>query len=247
VFSGQVVYPLAGAGEHLRFFRDFMAGAPEELQCYPFFFRVPPLDVFPAETHGSPVIDFVFCHQDPAAGYVVRPLRELGDPVLDVAGETAYVDTQQAFDANLPKGARYLSKAHNLTALSDGVIATILEHVPGMTGDLTSAYLDPQGGAVGRIDVPATPFAGRDAGYGFHIIAGWTDAGDDGTVGAWATGLHDAMAAHATGGVYVSLIGDDEPGRVPAAYGPNYGRLVELKRRWDPDNVFAGNYNIPPG
>ena len=82
--------------------------------------------------------------------------------------------------------------------------------------------------------------------YGFHIIAGWGDATEDEAVLGWASDFHDAMAAHATGGVYVNLIADDESDRIPAAYGTNYQRLVELKRRWDPVNLFSSNYNIPP-
>ncbi|MEA1903764.1 MAG: FAD-binding oxidoreductase [Actinomycetota bacterium] len=246
VLSGQIIHPFDEAGAHLRFFREFMNEAPDEFQCYPFCFRVPPIDLFPEETHGQPVLDFVFCHQDPKAIDFVQPLRELGEPILDFVGASAYVDTQTAFDANLPKGQRYTSKAHDLRALSDGAIDTMVEFVPQMTGALTAAYFDPLGGAVGRVDPAATPYAGRATTYGFHIIAGWMDAAEDEAVLRWATEFHDAMAPHATGGVYVNLIADDETERIPAAYGANFGRLVELKRTWDPTNLFSSNYNIPP-
>lgn len=246
VLSGQIIYPFDRAGDHLRFFRDFMAGAPEEFQCYPFCFRVPPIDLFPEETHGQPVLDFVFCHQDPKAAEFVQPLRELGEPILDFVGTSSYVETQTAFDANLPKGQRYTSKAHDLDGLSDGAIDTMVEYVPQMTGALTAAYFDPLGGAIGRVDTSATPYGGRNTSYGFHIVAGWMDVDEDDSVLTWASDFHNAMAAHATGGVYVNLIADDETERIPAAYGDNYGRLVDLKRQWDPGNLFSSNYNIPP-
>jgi hypothetical protein len=251
VLSGQIIYPFDRAGELLRFFRDFMVEAPEEFQCYPFCFRVPPIDLFPEETHGQPVLDFVVLHQDPeAVDFVehefVQPLREFGEPILEEARLSRYVDAQTGFDANMPKGQRYISKAHDLNGLSDGAIDTMVEFVPRMVGPLTAAYFDPLGGAVGRVDPSATPYAGRNTTFGFHCIAGWMDPTDDELVIGWASEFHSAMAAHASGGVYVNLIADDETDRIPAAYGPNYPRLVELKQHWDPTNLFNSNYNIPP-
>lgn len=246
VLAGQVIYPFDNAGEHLRFFRDFMEEAPDEFQCYPFCFRVPPIDLFPEETHGEPVLDFVMCHQDPDASDFVQPLQNLGDPILSLVGPSQYVDVQTGFDANLPKGQRYTSKAHNLAELSDGVIDATVEFVPRMVGALSAAYFDPLGGAVGRVNGSATPYGGRSTKYGFHIIAGWMDASEDESVLGWASEFQSAVGEHATGGVYVNLIADDETERIPSAYGENYARLVELKRQWDPDNLFASNYNISP-
>ncbi len=246
VLAGQIIYPFEGAGDLLRTFRDVMERAPREFQCYPFTFRVPPIDLFPEEYHGEPVLDFVFYHEDPDAADLVQPLRQLGDKVLDFVGPARYVDAQKSFDANLPKGQRYYSKAHDLKGLTDGAIDTMVEYVPRMVGGLSAAYFDPAGGAIGDVDTSATPYAGRETKYGFHIIAGWFEESEDEDVMAWASEFHTAMAAHATGGVYVNLIADDESDRVSAAYGDNYGRLVELKQKWDPANLFSNNYNIPP-
>lgn len=247
VLAGQIVYPFDRAGELLRFFRDFMADAPDEFQCYPFCFKVPPIDAFPERTHGSPVLDFVLFHEDAEATEFVRPLRELGEPILDVVGSARYVDVQRTFDPNMPKGLRYLSKAHDLDSLSDGAIDTMVDVVPGMVGALTAAYFDPVGGAIGQVDPSATPYAGRQTTFGFHCIAGWIDPSEDESVLGWASRFSEAMAPHANGGVYVNLIADDETDRVSAAYGDNFDRLTQLKHHWDPDNVFSGNYNIPPG
>ncbi|HUG07933.1 MAG TPA: FAD-binding oxidoreductase [Acidimicrobiia bacterium] len=246
VLAGQILYPFDGAGDHLRFFRDFMERAPREFQCYPFTFRVPPIKLFPEEYHGEPVLDFVFYHEDPDAADFVQPLRELGAKVLDFVAPGPYVDVQKSFDANLPKGQRYYSKAHDLAGLTDGAIDTMVEFVPQMVGALSAAYFDPAGGAIGDVAVSATAYAGRETRYGFHIIAGWFDESEDESVMTWASQFHAAMATHATGGVYVNLIADDEADRVSAAYGDNYTRLIELKQKWDPTNVFSNNYNIPP-
>jgi FAD/FMN-containing dehydrogenase len=246
VFAGQIIYPWDDAGSLFREFRQFMADAPDEFQCYPFCFKVPPIDVFPEETHGQPVLDFVVYHEDPGAGEFVESLRSLGEPILDLVGPAPYTQVQTGFDANLPKGHRYISKAHDLEGLTDGAIDTMVEYVPRMVGELTAAYFDPLGGAIGRVDPTATAYVGRGTSYGFHIIAGWMNEADDDTVIGWANEFHTAMAPHATGGVYVNLIADDEPDRVPDAYGANYARLRELKAAWDPENVFSSNYNIPP-
>jgi hypothetical protein len=246
VLSGQVIYPFGDAGAYLRAFREFMETAPNELQCYPFCFRVPPIDLFPEETHGQPVLDFVIYHEDPDALDLVAPLREMGEPILDLVGPAPYVDAQRAFDANLPKGQRYISKAHDLAGLSDGAIDVMVEYVPRMVGALTAAYFDPLGGAIRSVATNATAYAGRDTSYGFHIIAGWFDAVEDAAVIGWANEFQRAMSDHATGGVYVNLIADDERERVRNAYGTNYQRLVELKQKWDPNNLFQSNHNIPP-
>jgi hypothetical protein len=130
--------------------------------------------------------------------------------------------------------------------MTDEVIDTITTHIADMAGTLSSAYLEPLGGACGRVDPSATAFPHRDAAYSFHIMPGWADPSEDDEVMSWVTTFHDAMARHATGGVYVNLLGPGEEDRVRAAYGVNYDRLVELKTKWDPENLFRANYNIKP-
>jgi FAD/FMN-containing dehydrogenase len=247
VLAGQIIYPFDDGARLLRVFRDFIADAADDLQVFPFMFRVPPIDDFPERYHSQVVVDFVSFHTDPAAEPALGPLRGLGEPVLEIVGPTDFTVAQQAFDANLPSGQRYYSKAHYLDALTDEVIDTLLEHVPKMEGPLTAAYFEPLGGAAGRVDPASTAFGHRSAAYSFHILAGWMDEAEDGAVMSWARGLHDDMAAHATGGVYVNLLGEEEAARVPAAYGANYRRLVDLKSKWDPENVFSMNYNVAPG
>lgn len=157
---------------------------------------------------------------------------------------TPYTELQKSFDANLPKGQRYYSKARYLSGLSDEAIEEIVGHVRGMKGEFTAAYLEPGGGAAADVDVSATAFAGRNAPFGFHIIAGWASPDDDDAVMGWTSGFHRAMAPHATSGVYVNLLGEDEADRVAAAYGPNLDKVQALKARWDPNNLFSVNKNV---
>jgi len=248
VLAGQIFHPLEDAPELLRRYRDFMANAADEIQCYPFFLPVPPLEIFPEAFHGRLALDFVVFHArtGPDAEAALEPLVGLGDPFFSAVGAQSYSALQQAFDDGLPAGQRYDSRAHDLPALTDGAIETMMQHLPEMAGDLTVVYLGAGGGAVARIDPAATAFPHRKAPFAFHIMAGWTEPSQDDQVLTWMRQFGDAMAPHATGGVYVNILGAGEEQRIRAAYGQNYDRLEELKRRWDPENLFSRNHNIPP-
>lgn len=246
VLAGQIVHRFEDAGDVLRLYRDYVNQAPDEIQCYAFVLRVPPIPEFPEEFHGQLAIDLVVFHIDKDGEEALRPLLDFGDPILSFVAPQPYTAVQQSFDAGLPAGQRYDSRAHYLAEFSDQAIETFTAQVGDLPGEFTLAYFGAEGGAIGRVDPAATAFPHRGAPYSFHIIAGWTDADRDEEVVAWASEFHQAMAPHATGGVYVNLLGIDEQERVRAAYGDNYDRLVEVKKRWDPENLFRMNHNIEP-
>jgi FAD/FMN-containing dehydrogenase len=177
---------------------------------------------------------------------VLRPLRDFGDPILDGVRPQPYTALQQTFDAGVPKGQRWYSKAHYLDGLSDAAIDTVVDHVDPLPGPFSMVYFEPMGGAIERVDTSATAFPHRDAAYGFHILTGWAEPEKDDAIMAWTRDLHAAMAPHASGGVYVNLLGEDEPERTSAAYGSNAERLARIKAEWDPENVFRMNHNIEP-
>lgn len=248
VLAGQIVYPIEAAPTVLRHWRDVMAEAPDGLNAYAFFLTVPPAAPFPKAYHGTTALDLVVSY----AGTVVEgraaidALRSEAAPMLDLVAPQAYVDLQQAFDAGMPGGLRWYSRAHYLAALPDAAIDTLVDHVHTLPGPHTVVYLEPLGGAIGRVSHEATAFAHRSAVHSLHVFPGWTDPAEDAHLGAWAREVHGAMAPYATGGVYVNLLGPDERDRVPAAYGDHYARLREIKRHYDPDNLFRSNHNIPP-
>lgn len=248
VTAGQVMYPLARAAELLAFYRDYFRDAPDEVMCFPFFLRIPPLPDFPEALHGQVVLDFVLFHRDTGeeAEAALAPFRSLGEPLLDLVGPTRYVDLQQTFDAGMGSGFRWYSRAHYLDALTDDAIRALLDNLQPFPGDVTTVYLGAEGGALGRRAEGDTAFPHRSAAHSLHIFPGWTDPAQDDAVMAWARDLYEATSAHGNGRVYVNLLGEDEEGRVPDAYGANYRRLTEVKERWDPDNLFRRNHNIPP-
>jgi FAD/FMN-containing dehydrogenase len=248
LLAGQILYPAARAGELLRFYRDFFSDAPDEVMCYPFLLRVPPLDMVPREFHGALALDFVVAYVGEVSDGLVhlQPFRDHGDPILDVVAPQPYVDLQQAFDAGMGKGNRWYSRSQSVNELSDDAIETLVKHLAPFPGEFTSVYLSPPGGARGRVAPHATAYPNRSFAHDLHIFPGWIDAGHDEEIMAWADAFHEAMGSHGDGGVYVNLLGDGEAERIPSAYAGNYRRLQELKTKWDPGNLFRGNHNIPP-
>lgn len=248
VLGGQVLYPFERAGELLRWFRDTFPKTPDELMCFPFFIRIPPLDVFPESSHGQLALDFVVAYMgDPQEGErYLSPFREHGDPILDAVALQPYTALQQAFDAGMGKGNRWYSRSQHMDALPDEAIDTLLAQMDPFPGELTAVYFVPQGGAVGRVAPDAIAYPHRSSAYELHIFPGWMNEAQDAEIMAWADALHQAILPHGNGGVYVNLLGDGEEDRVKAAYGPNFQRLGQVKKTWDPENLFRRNHNIPP-
>lgn len=248
VLGGQILFPFERAGEVLRFYRRFMQEAPDELQCYAFIIPIPPLPAFPVELHGRPALTLVVAYVgDVTMGQnVVQPLIDLKGSLLTAVEPVPYTTLQQTFDAGMMPGHRWFSKAHYLDGMPDTAIDTVLRFTESLPGLFTAVYFEPQGGAIGQVDAGATAFPHRDAAFGFHIFPGWDDPEQDDEIMSWAKTFHASMAPYATGGVYVNLLGQDERDRVRNAYGSNYERLAEVKRRWDPGNLFRKNHNIEP-
>ncbi len=248
VLTFQLFHPLEDAETVLRGYRDVMTDAPDALSCYALFLRVPPIEPFPAKRHGTPAVVLAGCHSGSLkeGGEAVAPLTALGDPFFDVVTAMPYTTFQSSFDAGVPDGARYYGKAHLLPELSDAAIRTLLEQLADPPGEFTMAFLESLGGAISRMPADATAWAHRDAAYGFAVQGGWTDPSDDERVAAWCRQVHATMAPHATGGVYVNYLDADDEHRTPAAYGGHHARLAEIKRRWDPNNVFKSTHNIAP-
>jgi len=248
VLAGQIVYPFEDAPKVVRVYRDVMADAPDQLNCYAFVIRVPPIPAFAEEHHGKVAIDLVVVFNGPVESgeRLVAPLRTIAAPILDWVEPQQWTAVQQTFDAGVPGGLRWYTRSNCLMALSDSAIDTFLEWAEPMPGTHSMAYLEPFGGAIARVDPAATAFPHRHAPYSFHVLAGWDNPQDDDRLMGWARSLQQAMAQYSTGGAYVNLVAEDEADGILAAYGPNYDRLVSLKRVWDPGNLFRLNHNIQP-
>jgi FAD/FMN-containing dehydrogenase len=248
VLSGLVIHPLASAREVLRFYRDFLPATPEEFACWFVLRLAPPLPFLPPEWHGKPILALAMCWSgDIAEGErVAAPLRGFGKPLADVVGRAPYADWQTALDPLLTPGFRNYWKSHDFRELSDGLIDVLLAYagkIPDPNSEIAYAQL---GGAISEVPQQATAYGHREAQFAMNVHGRWADEEMDEACIGWARDLFKSAAPFATGAVYVNFMTQDEGERVRAAYGPNYERLVQLKRKYDPTNLFRLNQNIRP-
>lgn len=181
---------------------------------------------------------------------MLQPLRAFGRPLADMLAPIPYLQVQRMFDDGFPHGQQNYWKSNFLRALNADAIETIVNHVRRCPSPGSAIAIEQLGGAVNRIGRDATAFSHRDARFNLLIVGTWPDRLACGENIAWVRGLWEAMAPHSADEVYVNYLGqesDEGPDRVEAAYGPEkYARLVELKRRYDPENLFRLNQNIRP-
>ena len=250
VFVGAIFYPLAAAPEILPAWRDFMAGAPEELSSMAICWSIPPHPPFPPELHGTPIVAVAaaYCGSVEEGERVVQPLRELAQPVVDASGPWPWLGLQSGFDAIFPKGELRYWKSRALAELSAEAIADILDFAGRRPSPLTDIVIWHHGGAMSRVGETETAYGGRDAPFLVTAEASWTDPAQNEDAIAWAREVWDAMERHSTGGVYLNFpgLGEEEEALARAGYGVNFERLAALKARYDPDNLFRMNINIPP-
>jgi FAD/FMN-containing dehydrogenase len=246
--SGLIVHPFARARELLAGYREVAAAAPDELTAWVVLRKAPPLPFLPAEVHGKEILVFAVCYAgEPAnAEKALAPLRALGEPIADVIGVQPYAAWQTAFDPLLTPGAFNYWKSHNFTALSDGLLDTLVDYVGTLPTEECEIFIGQVGGASSRIDADATAYPHRDTNFVMNVHTRWRERGDEQTAIKWAREFFAATAPHATGGVYVNFMPEDETERVPGAYGSNYTRLAALKAKYDPDNLFRLNQNVQP-
>lgn len=241
VLVAQSFHPLADARTILTFYRDFMRNAPNELACYAFIIRVPPLAPFPADHHGQIAVALVACYIGEIAEgeTVLAPLQQLRDPILNFCQPMPYIALQQNFDAGAPDGGRYYWKSQFLDELSDAAIETMIEQAEPLPGPFTMVGIEPMGGAIAAVEPSATAYPQRQAVYNFSVFAGWQTPEDDNAIMAWTRQFHSAMSVHTHGGAYINYLDRDDEARTRHAYGENYARLLAVKQAWDPDGVFS--------
>lgn len=177
---------------------------------------------------------------------MLEPLKRFAAPALGLAGPMPYLALQTMLDASVPHGLHNYNRAEWLNELGDDAIATLVEHVERISSPLSQVILARMGGAVARVPVDATAFPHRRARNLLWIVSAWRPDQDAEPHLQWAREIGDAIKPYAAGGVYVNALGDEAADRVRSAYGSNWQRLTEIKRRHDPDNVFRHNANIQP-
>jgi FAD/FMN-containing dehydrogenase len=249
VLAGAILYPLDQARDVVGFQRDFLPGAPDELMVMNAYLTVPPVAPFPEPIHNMRLLFVVAAYAgDVGAGErAVAPMRQVGKPIADVIQPLPYTEHQKSLDGLTPRGIRCWSRYVHLRSLDDMSVETVTEwfdRVPSSFSYIVAARMD---GAVSRVAPDATAFPHRGSDSLVWIASHWPDATDDAVNIAWTRGCSDALEPQATGSVYVNALADEGASYVRSAYtGATYDRLVEIKRRYDPANLFRLNHNIQP-
>jgi len=249
VLAGPTFWPLEQTEEALRFYDEFMTSAPRDVNGFFAFLTVPPGDPFPAELHMRQVCGVVWsCTGNlDEAEEALRPAREFGPPLLDGVAPTPFPGLQSAFDEVYPPGLQWYWKADFVDALPDEAIAAHVEHGTRLPSMHSTMHLYPIDGAVHDVGQDETAFAYRDSRWAEVIVGVDPEPQNAAKITDWAKQYWEALHPHSAGGAYVNFLMHDEgPERVKATYGGNYDRLVDVKRRYDPDNLFRVNQNIAP-
>ena len=250
VFVAAVFYPLEDAPTILPAWRDFMATAPEELSSLAICWSLPPAPPFPPEVHGSPTLAIAapYIGSLEEGERVVQPLRELAEPLVDASGPWPWLGLQSGFDAMFPAGELRYWKSRTLTELSAEAIGEIVDLAGRRPSPLTDIAIWHHGGAMTRLAETDTAYGGRDAPFLVTAEANWTDPAQNDEAISWAREVWDTMDRFSTGGVYLNFpgLGEEKEALARAGYGENYDRLAQLKTKYDPDNLFRKNINIPP-
>ena len=249
VLAGPVFWPIEESPNVLRFYREWIAEAPDELMTILVHRKAPPLPFVPPELHGKLIVGVVCCYAGAVeeGEKVVKPLKEFGSPVLDLCAPKPFLTHQAMFDPSFPHGWWYYMRSCDVAELTDEVIDITVEHSLRINSPLTAFPIWQRGGAAARVGEDETAFGGRSAGYTFNITAVTASAEGFDEEREWVRNFWSALEPYHMG-AYVNFLMEEGEERVREAYGPQkYGRLKALKRRWDPDNLFRLNQNIRPG
>jgi FAD/FMN-containing dehydrogenase len=250
VLAGMMAWPMDDAARVLRFLREFIADAPDEVGLMANLRLAPPLTVVPESLWGKPIVALIATYAGPIdeGRHALAPIQELPTPAFDTVQPKLYVTHQKMFDPLYPHGRHYYWKAHKLGPLTDEIIDVVVDHAARVTSPLSAVPIFSLGGAMARVPEDTTAFPYRDASHDINIVASWRpeEAGDAARHMEWARGFFRALEPYSRG-VYVNFTSDDANDRVRAAYsGQQWARLTALKSKYDPTNFFRMNANIQP-
>jgi FAD/FMN-containing dehydrogenase len=249
VYAGPMFWDVARGGEVLRWYRDFLPAAPDELTGFFCFHIVPPAPPFPEDLHGKPICGVVWCYTGPLerAESTFAPIRaRFGPPALDWVGPIAHPALQGLFDGLYPPGLQWYWKADFFAELTDDAIARHAEFGATLPTVQSGMHLYPIDGAAGRVPADATAWNWRGAKWA-QVMAGiGPDPAERDRLIAWARAYWEALHPYSAGGAYVNMMMEEGADRVRAAYGTNYDHLARIKAKYDPTNLFRVNQNVKP-
>ena len=248
VVGGPVFWDLERSADVLRWYREFIAKAPEQLNGWFAFVTVPPAPVFPEELHGRKMAAIVWCYSGPMeeAEAVFAPIQAFGPPALYGVQPLPFPAIQTMFDPLYPAGLQWHWRADFLTTISDEMIAEHVRFGAEMPTPGSTMHLYPTSGAAHRVGSADTPFSYREANWAMVIAGIDPDPANAGLLRDWATAYWEAIHPFSAGGGYINMYMDEGGDRVRRSYRENYDRLARAKTQYDPENVFRINQNIKP-
>ena len=241
VTGGLIAHPFDAAGDMLRFYRDACATLSDDLTVFAAAVHAP-------DGSGMKIAGMVVFHTGTPeeAERELAPFKEWGSPLVVEVGPMPYPVMNTILDAGYPTGSLNYWMSSFANGLSDGLIETMIERFATVPSPMSAILLEHFHGAVCRVPVTGTAVPHREEGWNLVLPSVWMDPADTEANIAWTRETHAALGEHLTDRRWLNYLGDDQDSAVRAAYGPNYDRLVEVKRRVDPDNVFRHNHNIVP-
>lgn len=249
VMAGAIAWTAAEAPNVLEMYRTVVEQAGPELTCVAVLRTAPPAPWLPSDIHGKQIVVLFVCDSGPVEEGLAKvvPIKAFGAPVGDVIQRRPYVSQQSILDATQPKGRRYYWKSEFLPGLSSELFTKVIESARRIVSPHSGIILFPIGGALERLSEDHSAVGNRDAVVVLNITASWETPEEDEVNIDWARTSWRELRRFSTGGTYVNFLTEEEGAeRVHAAYRTNYKRLVEIKKKWDPENLFRMNKNIPP-
>ncbi len=248
VYGGPMLWPMEQAADLLRFWRDFILSAPEDINGWFGFVTVPPAPPFPEQFHLQKMCAVVWCYSGPLAQAEERfkPIRAFGPPAVDFAGPIPWPVLQSLFDGLYPSGLQWYWKADFFNELSDKAIDLHVKYGAQLPTMHSTMHIYPINGAAQRAGTSDTAFSFRDAPFAEVIVGVDPDPANNERTIAWARDYWTALHPYSAGGGYVNMIMDEGEEMVKAAYRDNYARLARIKAKYDPSNLFHVNQNIKP-
>ena len=247
IIAGAIAWRGEDAGAVLEIYRALAAQAPRELTCVAALRMAPPAPWLAKDVHGKPIVALFICYSGPLADgeELVAPIKAFGTPVGDIVQKRPYVSQQALLDATQPKGRRYYWKSEYLRALEPELFTQAIEHAGRIASPHSAILIFPLEGALNHVPEDHSAVGNRDAAAVLNVASAWEQAADDTVNIEWARNAWRDMRRFSTGGTYINFLTEDEGDeRTRAAYRTNYGRLAEVKARWDPSNLFRTNKNI---
>jgi FAD/FMN-containing dehydrogenase len=249
IYGGPMFFELSDGAAVLRYFRDFIRTAPRAFGGFPGFHIAPPLPFVPENRAGEPFLALISCWTGPEeeGRQILDGFRAVSRPIAEHVGAMPYPALNSAFDALYPPGLQHYWKTAYARELTDEAIAVHMEYGPRVPAVNCAVHLYPIDGAVHDVPTDATAFGHRDASFAPVIAGMWPDPAQNEENIRWVRDYYDAIAPHSQAGGYINFASPDDQDKVAENYGANYRRLTEIKRRYDPDNLFHLNQNIRPG